>query len=501
MLTPDAAPGAKLFDLDPHVPAAPWLRAGNAVATALSPDGSTLLVLTSGFNRTYDAHGRLVEDGSGEYVFVFDVFFDTPRVAQIVAVPNSFGGIAFHPAGDRFYVSGGPDDRVLELVRDPATRRFVEGGSAIALGHLASNGLGGLGIGQGPYAAGIALSASGARLVVANHENDTVTIIDTKAHAVLAEVKLAPGGGKPGGEFPAGVVIVGESRAFVACQRDREVVEIDLDRAAVVRRISVGGQPTKLVANRAGSRVYVANANSDSVSVLDATGVARVVADISTAPREAGTLRGSNPNAVALSPDEKTLFVTNGGNDTLAMIALEGDHGTPLGLVPTGFYPNAVSVSSQGNRVFVAHGKSPTGPNPVGPWSDHERGFRSVDPGAGNQYTLQLMHGGLLSVPVPHGDTLEKLTKQSLLNHRFARDETRAPPIFDELRGKVKHVVYVIGENRTFDQVFGDLEGADADPKLVMWGEGITPNHHRLARAFTTFDRFFDAGGVSGDGW
>jgi YVTN family beta-propeller protein len=500
VMTPDATPGSRLFDLDPRLPEAPGLRAGNAVATALSPDGSTLLVLTSGFNRTYDTRGKLLPAASGEYVFVYDVFLDTPRQIQVVGVPNSFGGLAFHPSGNRFYVSGGPDDVVHELVRDGATRTFAPAGKPIGLGHLSNDGLGGLGIGQGPYAAGIALSRSGARLVVANHENDSLSVIDTASRAVVAEVRLAPGGGRPGGEFPSGVVIVGESRAFVTCQRDREVVEVDLERAAVAWRIKVGGQPTKLVANRTGTRVFVANANSDSVSVLD-TASGRVVADIPTAPPVAATLRGSNPNALALSSDEKTLYVTNGGNDTLAVIALEGDQGRVAGLVPTGFYPNAVSVSSRGNRFFVAHGKSPTGPNPGGPWSDRDRGFKSVDPGTSNQYAPQLTRGGLLVAPVPDRETLKKLTAQSIENNRFASSPSAVPAVFRELAGNVKHVIYVIGENRTYDQVFADVRGADGDPKLLMWGEAITPNLHRLARTYTTFDRFFDAGGVSGDGW
>jgi YVTN family beta-propeller protein len=304
-----------------------------------------------------------------------------------------------------------------------------------------------------------------------------------------------------GGEFPAGVLVPSEGRAFVTAQRDREVVEIALDGARVTRRIRVGGEPTKLVATRDGTRLYVANANSDSVSEID---VARgaVVHELPTAApagSPALVLRGSNPNALALSPDEKRLYVTNGGNSTLAVLDLATRQ--VVGLVPTGFYPTAVAAPADGRNLYVAFAKSPTGPNPAGPLTARERNWRDpYGPGRGNQYALQLSHAGLLAFPTPDAAALAKLTRQSIANNRF--DAAQAvPPLFAALQKKVKHVLYVIGENRTYDQILGDLPGADGDPRLVLWGEAITPNQHALARTFVTLDRFFDAGGVSGDGW
>jgi len=504
-LTPDAAPGAALFELDPHVASAPLLRAGNAVASALSPDGGTLLVLTSGHNRTFDARGRLADPGSSEYVFAYDVTTGTPRELQVLPVPNSFGGLAFDPRGGRFYVGGGSDDVLHAFVEERGAWR--EDGEPIALGHLDREGYGGLGLKVSPFAAGVAVTPSGAWVLVANHEHDSVSVVDPVARRVVAEVRLEPGGGVAGGEFPAGLLALDEARAFVTCQRDREVVEVDLAGARVVRRIRVGGEPTKLVANRAGTRVYVANANSDTVSVID-TALGASVLEISTAAPDtpaSGALRserGSNPNALALSPDERTLYVTNGGNNTLAVIAV-GDasrSGAVLGLVPTGFYPNAVTLSKDGRRAFVAHGKSPTGPNPLGPWSDAERArLRPYAPGTGNQFSLQLTHGGLLALPLPDARALSQLTAQSLRNNRAGG--APVPPIFEALRGKVKHVIFVIGENRTYDQILGDVPGADGDASLVHWGAATTPNAHALAKGFVTLDRFFDTGGVSGDGW
>jgi len=490
------------------------------VSLALSPDGHTLLALTSGYNLTADGAGETVAAASSEWVFAFDVTSGVPRQVQAVAIPNAFGGIAYAPTGDRFYVGGGSDDVVREYARTPGGS-YTEVSPPIALGHRSGrrgdDSMGGLGIEQSPYAAGVAITRSGARLVVANDENDSVSLVDLRLRTVKTEIPLRPGGGVAGGEFPFWIVMAGESRAYVSSQRDREVDEIDLDAGRVLRRIRVGGQPVKMTINRAETRLFVANSNSDSVSVVDVLSGA-VLSELRTgAPTgvlgPTSPLLGANPNDVALSPDERTLYVTNGGTSTLAVFALsDGDRGvraddrggaSPLtGLIPTGFYPHAVLAARSGSFLYVTHGKSPTGPNPRGPWSDLGRSTdRPYKPNGANEFSLQLTHGGLLAFPPPTPAMLATLTRQALLNNRFDAANHDEPPPFRALRGAVKHVIYVIGENRTYDQILGDLPGADGDPSLVHWGETITPNHHALAREFVTADRFFDAGGVSGDGW
>ena len=506
-LTPDVAPGAKLLGLDPHLAVAPTFRAGGAVATALSPDGATLLVLTSGYNRLYDEAGERIEAASGEYVFVYDVSGGAPREVQVVGVPNSFGGLAFDPGGAVFYVSGGPDDDVHVLGREGAAGRWTEVQPPIPLGHLRGPGLGGLGDREGPFAAGLAVNQSASRLVVVQHENDAVTLVslgDRKAHG---DVSLVPRGAA-GGEFPRAVAVVGEVRAYVTSQRDHEVVEVNLVAGGVERRIPVGSQPPAVVATGGGTGLYGAAAGADAVSVVD-LGAGRELARIpTTAPADSvppglAPLRGSNPNALALSPDERTLYVTNGGNSTLAVLSLDatGTAGHVTGLVPTGLYPNAVSVSHDGHWLYVANGRSVPGPNPRGPWSDATLAREHpYAPNAGNQYSLQLERGGLLAFPVPGEADLARLTRQAVAND-FPTDLARVPPVFQRLRGQVKHVVFVVAENRTYDQVLGDLRGADGDPHLVHWGQAITPNHHALAHAFVTLDRFFASGDVSGDGW
>jgi YVTN family beta-propeller protein len=507
VLTPDAAPGALLLELDPHLAVAPGMRAGAAVATALSPDGASLLVLTSGYDRLFDGRGERIQAASGEYVFVYDVRGGPPHQVQVLRVSDAFGGMAFAPDGSRFFVSGGPDEVVHEFASSGPGGIWAEPGRALPLGFDTKDGFGGLGIKEGPFAAGVAVTADGARLVVAQHENDSLTVVDLAKPSSMVEVALSPSDGA-GGEFPRAVVLVGPHRAFVASQRDRELVEVDLESRRVTRRIPVGVEPTAVVANRTETRLFVANAGSDSVSVVDPDS-GRAVAEIPTMGPPAALpgavlgLRGSNPNALALSPDERTLYVTNGGNNTLAVIALDArsDGGQVAGLVPTGYYPHAVSVSRDGRWLYVAHGRSPPGPNPHGPWWRMGRSPPQPEGASGgNEFVFQLEHGGLLAFPTPSAHDLARLTRQAVAND-FPVDPARVPRPVARLAGAVKHVVFVVGENRTYDQVLGDLPRADGDARLVHWGRAMTPNQHAIAERFVTLDRFLATGDVSGDGW
>ncbi|GAC1550227.1 MAG: hypothetical protein NVS2B9_16550 [Myxococcales bacterium] len=497
----------------------------HAVSSELSPDGRTLLVLTSGYNRNNGPDGKTIASESNEYVFVYDVSVVPAVQRQVLQVPNTFCGLAFAPDGQRFYVAGGVDDSVHVFALYGGT--FREAGAPISLGHKA-----GLGLGTKPAAAGIGITADGKRAVVANYENDSVSVVDLGASRVLAEVDLRPGKavpprtGTPGGEYPFWVSVKGNDKAYVSSQRDGEVDVVDLATLRVESRIKVGQQPNKMILDRAQRRLFVANGNSDTVSVID-TASGRVVEQIATtAPRELfekeQQLKGSNPNALALSPDERALYVTNGGTNALAVIRLstsmdddddgeeeaEGERGVrtsrTVGLIPTGWYPNAVAVSTDGSRFYVINGKSNSGPNPQAC-----RDQLSIAAGsdarcnAANQYVWQLEKAGFLELPAPAGDALGRLSVQVARNNHFF-DGGRAGrdgETMEFLRSRIKHVVYIIKENRTYDQVLGDLGRGNADPKLTIFPQATTPNHHALARTFVTLDNFFDSGETSGVGW
>jgi len=514
-ITPMAAPGATFQSLNPGLPNRPDFIAGQAVATALSPDGRTLLVLTSGYNRNNGPDGVVIPSESNEYVFIFDAVADPPAQRQVIQVPNTFDGLTWTPTGDAFLVSGGPDDNI-HIYRQQ-NGAWAESLPAIALGHSQ-----GLGLQVGPQSAGVAVAANGTRAVVANFENDSITVVDLNAHSVVSEVGLRPGKGVAGGEFPLWVAIRGSDKAYVSSTRDRQVVVVDLSTMQVTNRIAVRGQPNRMILNRSQTRLFVSNGNSDSVSVIDTT-TEGVVEEISTTaprglfPNDRGW-KGSNPNSLALSPDEGTLYVTNGGTNSVAVVRLGGVSGASdsgqadtdgdrpsqaVGLIPTGWYPNSVSVSPNGNRLFVVNGKSLPGPD-----AGACRDTLSTDPNdliacrSRNLYVLQNEKAGLLSLPVPTGRELAQLTRQVGVNNHFVdRRDPYGEQVMAFLRNRIHHVIYIIKENRTYDQVLGDLEIGNGDPTQSLFPEAIAPNHHALARQFVTLDAFFDSGEVSGVGW
>src|SRR4051794_11657994 len=169
-ITPSAAQGALFQPLNPDLPGLPGFTAGQASAAALSPDGKTLLILTSGFNRNFGSDGKAIPERSNEYVFVYDVSGDVPAKRQVIRVANSFLGIAWAPAGDRFFVSGGKDDNVQEFTGGAGA---FKPGRTFPLGHKA-----GVGLMVKPVAAGLAVSPDGKRLLVANVQNESVSLID-----------------------------------------------------------------------------------------------------------------------------------------------------------------------------------------------------------------------------------------------------------------------------------------------------------------------------------
>jgi DNA-binding beta-propeller fold protein YncE len=532
-ITPTAAPGAIFQPLNPGLPDAPDYTVGQASAVALSPDGRTLLILTSGFNRMFGPDGKPIPGQSTEWVFAYDVSGPTPVQRQAIPVMDAFIGLAWAPAGDRFFVSGGDDDKVLEFVGTPGT---FKAGRTFAMGHKA-----GLGLAVQPEVAGLAVSPDGRRLLVANVQNDSVSLIDLASGGVV-EQDLRSGvldprrAGAPGGTFPRAVAWVSDDKAYVASERDREVIVLRVgDRQiGVGRRIHTRGQPVALLAGPHG-RLFVALDNTDGVAVVD-TAADRIVESVATAA-PAGALRramgGAGTNALALSPDGRTLLVSNGGENAVAFIALgalargdaagpvggfkdddgdgdDDDAATParagsavVGLAPTGWYPTALAVRPDGRRIFVVNGKSNTGPVPLGCRNSLATGPRAEDAcRAANQYVWQREKAGFLTFPVPSPAILGALTRRvEQNNHVFAEPSASDRAKMAFLRAHIHHVIYIVKENRTYDQVLGDLEVGDGDPRLAVFGAAMTPNLHALARRFVDLDAFFDSGESSNTGW
>ncbi len=510
-MTPEAAPGSKMQYLNPDLPGMPEYLADHPIATALSPDGNTLLVLTSGYNRISDIKAKSVQELSNEYVFVYNVRQNPPAKLQVLQIANTYMGIAWSPDGGKFFVSGGMDDNVH--VFDWSSNHWAESLPPIPLEHKS-----GLGVNDEegakesknkPVAAGLAVSADGKRLVVANNANDSVSLIDLTQRKVIGELDLRPGKGEPGGAYPYGVALKGNDKAFVSCQRDREIVVLNLNGTpAITGRIKTRGQPGKMILNSAQNVLFAVADNSDSVVIVD-TVKDRILAEIKTTAPAAMLARqpnfkGANPTGLALSPDERTLYVTNGGTNSIAVIHLdrESDEGNVVGLIPTAWYPNAISVSHDGRLLYVVNAKSHAGPNPGGCRNNFARsGDRPC--ALAQQYVWQLEKGALTVIPRPEPEELKSLTLLVGKNNHFSMASQRPADnaIFAFLHNRIHHVIYIVKENRTYDQILGDLEKGNGDPRINLFPDAIAPNHHEIARRFVTLDNFYDSGEVSGNGW
>jgi len=400
----------------------------------------------------------------------------------------------------------------------------------------------------GPVAAALAISPDGKRLLVANIQNDSVSLIDLTSGRVITEQDLRPGlidakrHGESGGSFPRAVAWVSADRAYVGSVRDREVISlrIEPDKIRVMQRLPVQGAPAALLSNRLGSRLYVALDTSGQIAVFDTRRNSLVEKFNTVAPEsvydDRKLLGGANSNALTLLPDERTLLVSNGGQNSVAIVRLSkramgaavASHAHPqprrakadddddeqeaqrasatVGLVPTGWYPTGVATNKDGSIWYIVNGKSPRGPNAG--WCQ-TKGQTFCDPGFGingvtprfggnhastllakNQYIDQLQTAGFLTMPAPDGLELARLTKQVAHNNRFDQPEqTEADErLFSFLKQHIKHVIYIMKENRTYDQVLGDLEVGNGDPRLTLFPERISPNHHAIVRNFVTLD-------------
>jgi hypothetical protein len=316
------------------------------------------------------------------------------------------------------------------------------------------------------------------------------------------------GGDPPGKDDPqlttSGTPVRVDPKTNVANHGSVSVVVREGGTWKQAKSVAVGGHPAGMALSRNGGFLYVACANSDIVAVLS-TGNDTVVGVIPCRPR-ARLPFGSGSNAVAVSPDGGRLYVANGTNNCLTVVQLgdlareaarPGDRTRILGQVPTGWYPGAVRISADGRRLFVANVK---GHGSLNLRREKEKGRNSHD------------HLGTVSlVDLPDEATLARQTETVAANNRLAysltglqkpRPDAKPLPL-PERHGEpsvLEHVIYVIKENRTYDQVFGDMKEGNGDPSLCIFGEEVTPNHHKLAREFTLFDNFYCSGVLSADG-
>ena len=296
--------------------------------------------------------------------------------------------------------------------------------------------------------------------------------------------------------------------AYISSIRDREIVVVSLSGTpAVTARISVKGQPNKMTLNAAQTLLYVVEDRTDTVDVIATASNAiietiPVIAPPGVLPTALAKYTGANSDSATLSPDEKQLYVTNGNLNCIAVVALTGTNSGDqvVGLIPTGWYPNSVSFSTDGSWVYTVNGKSPTGADPGFCYSAGAPTLPNCL--LANQYNPQLTKAGFQTFPRPSAAQLTTLTAQVAVNNRFSSTESPSDAaVMAAVRAGVQHVVFILKENRAYDQILGDLEVGNGDPDLAEFGQAVTPNAHNLALNFVTLDNFMVTAEVSNDGW
>jgi len=542
-VTPTALPNAVQQDLKPGLGLPyfamnyPNFVAGEAVKAVVSPDGKTLAILTAGMNSLFFpntcepgtancAVGKVDTAASTQFLFLYDIAGANktkPALKQVIQQSNAHVGLVWSPDGQMLYAAGGCDDLVYAYKNSGGSLAL---GAAISLGHAPQGcgSAGGLGRSSvAPNVAGLAITADGKTLVAVNNYNDSISVIDTATGTVRYEFDLRPyatgaPSGSQGGTFPYSVVLNG-AIAYVGCDRDREVVVINIANQALVARIQLDGNSNGMTLSADGSALYVAQDNQDQVAVID-TASNKITHKIDTrGPAYLGfppNTTGAAPTAVTINRTNKTLYAVNAGSNSIAVIALSGPHAfKTVGLIPTAYDPTDVAFSADGSWIYIINGKSDTGPNPLYGYGNMAFiQFKQIDPpetnaqesaelNSNNQYQFQLEHATLVSAEAPDAEELWDLTSQVAANNGYSLEPSELDrEVMSFLHSKIKHVIYVVKENRTFDQILGDLgNGSNGDPSLALFGEQVTPSFHRMARNFVTLDNFMDPGDGSMDGW
>ncbi len=449
---------------------------------AFSPDGRFLLALTGGWHD----HGVSLIDPA------------TNRLVQSVDVEKDWAGMCFDPSGRTIYVAAGQGDTPSSLdkaVKDGASARRVASlkETVLRLGYadgrltlqepLAVPFLDG----KERWTAGVAAGKDGA-LYVAEVEGDVVYKLAGSPAALQATAHV--------GYRPYAVALSPDGATLaVSNMGDGTVSLLDASNLQERTRVTAGSQPNELAWANDG-RLFVANAGSNSVSVITGGKVTETV-KTSLSPTDPV---GSTPDALALSPDGGRLYVANADNNDVAVIDTSRPRASRvLGFIPTGWYPSALALAPDGRTLYVGTGKGLSfraNDKATTPWTRNQ-------PVSGQAYDYigGALSGAVCAVRLPGAAGLAAYTRQVYANTPGLNARTaQAGPDMKATLGKIKHVLYIIRENRTYDQVFGDLTAGNGDPSLTIFGASVTPNAHALASHYVLLDNLYCNGEVSEDG-
>ena len=417
----------------------------------------------------------------------------TEKLLDERPIGKAWYGLAFNAKGDKLYASGGNDNIILAY---PVAASRLGAPDTLRLGPA------------WPKAkispVGIAVDAAGQRLYTVTKEDSTLYVLDLQAHRTLSKVKL-------GAEAYGCLLSTDQKTLYLTLWGGDKLLAYDRATGRVRAQLATGSHPNELIQSADGHYLFVANANDNSVSVID-TKAWKVLETISTSLYPT-RLTGSTTNGLALAPGGKTLYIANADNNCLAVFDVSHPgHSVARGFIPTGWYPTC--VRTLGNKLLVANGKgfsslaNPGGPQPVKKTdsSGHHTGNTAADGPV--QYIGGLFKGTLSFIAAPDAARLKAYSAQVYANTPFtpaseklALGEAGNPvPRRVGEASPIKHVFYIIKENRTYDQVLGDVREGEGDSSLCIFPRRVTPNHHALAREFVLLDNFYVNAEVSADG-
>jgi DNA-binding beta-propeller fold protein YncE len=414
----------------------------------------------------------------------------TERTLDQLIIPKSWYGLKFSKDEKFLYASGGNDNMIRKYAVDNNKLVLVD---SIVLGKKWPNAI---------SPTGLDIDETKQLMYVVTKEDSSLYIIDLPSKNTVSKIFL-------GAEAFTCVLSKDARQLYITCWGCDKLLIFDTRTRVMTGEVAVGDNPNDVILSKNNKYAFVANANDNSVSIIDLN--KRAVIETLNAALFPDSRPGSTTNAVALSADEKTLYIANADNNCLGVF----DVSTPglsksKGFIPVGWYPTNVKVI--GKKIFVANGKgfsslpNPTGPNPV-------KRAQKVSHHAADETKAVTPIGGLFKgtmsiIDVPTEKQLALYSKQVYQNTPYSKSkellskgEAGNPiPMKVGEQSPIKYVFYVIKENRTYDQVLGDMKEGNGDTSLVLFGENITPNLHALAREFVLLDNFFVDGEVSMDG-
>jgi DNA-binding beta-propeller fold protein YncE len=505
--TPTQLPNGRLLG---EVPGHPRTINNLATAAAVSPDGRFVVFLHSGY-------GAYSEDSKHSYQSLSVLNVATDALADFPetrldhgAHQTYFLGLAFSVDGKHLYAS-------MASYTDPLGKKENDTGNGIAVysfdeGKIASEKFLPLAprtsLPRGKvrrdefkdvtYPAGISVSKVGGeeRILIASHQSDEALLLNPADGKIAFRFDVSTFKRIPG-SLPYTTVVTNDGkRGYVSLWNASTIAELDLVRGKVIRRIELGkpktalaggSHPTALLLNRDNSLLFIALTNRDQIVALD-TRTGKTSFTLSSKP-QGQAYGGSDPQSLALSADEKYLFSANAISDSVSVFNLASREAA--GFIPTEWYPTVVAATEKDLLIGSAKGHG-SGPNskPIG---------KNSDAGPDYPYVLGTTRGSLARLPISEVEAnLQAFTKQTGKRNAIRGNSDQV--VFASGQNKIRHVIYVIKENRTYDQVFGDLGVGDSDPSLTMYGAEITPNQHALAKQFGVLDNFYVSGDVSGDG-